>query len=582
MSIFTRGRERIATLERETEELRVINQRLKNVNTEIRSRERVISKLFSQRTAHGSMSSELYNQAFPDANKYSGALPAYRSFWSSSNEQLRRLSRIAAFESPTGAAMIGGLTDVVVGAGLRLQSEPTWDLIVYELQKERLISPAKAAEMLDPEWQRKWRKNVEQRYKLWAKGYGPSYDNERNLHQIDRDCFRYLLLDGEYFIVLRYNYSRKGNPLSVQIIPPENVQGQAGAIAEGHTIENGIEYDASGAAVAYHILNSRTGEIKRIPRFGSRSGRVFVIHNYLKVTENQKRGVPYLSNVIHELTKLGDYEVLEIQAAIVNALFAVWVKPPDDEDGEASIGGGTLKKSDTSPTASVDDPTGEYLAKTQTMDFTHGGVIVDSLPAGHEIESFDTKRPNQGFDNFFQAVKRNLSAAKRQPLSVVDLSFNESYSGARGELLLFWMGVEQLRLNHAWDFSDDIYCMWMWGEVDRGRIEAPGFNYDQFLREAYSNAVWTGNQRPDIDPVKSVTAHILEQKQAYKTGHQITAERGGGDYEENLQVVQGEFDSLSEIHKVEEGSKGVTSPSSRSAEDIVMAALTKVMQDVGS
>jgi capsid protein len=169
---------------------------------------------------------------------------------------------------------------------------------------------------------------------------------------------------------------------------------------------------------------------------------------------------------------------------------------------------------------------------------------LDSLPAGVKPISFDTKRPNAGFDNFFQAVKRNIAAAKGQPLAVVDLAFNNSYSGARGELLMFWMHVDQLTENHGWDFEDDIYEMWTWDEVAKGRVKAPGFDYDELLRKAYCNARWIGNQRPDIDPLKSVTAAILEQKYGYRTGRQICSERGGGDYEENLEIIAGELASV--------------------------------------
>jgi lambda family phage portal protein len=547
MSIFTRGRERrerIAELERQSAELRLANNRF-------RAASRVVDRLLS-RSARGSMTSELYQQMYPDANKYSGALSLYRSFWSSSNDQLRRLSRIAAFESPTGAAMIERMTDVVVGSGLRLQAEPLWDLVVFQLQQQKRISSEQASRMLDPEWQRLWRKNVEQRYRIWAKSLQPSYDNAYNLYQIDRQCFRYLLEDGEYFLVFRYAATGRTNPLTVQIIPAENIRGGETA-ASGNTIENGIEYDPRGAAVAYHIWDAASGGTKRIPRFGPKSSRIFVVHTYLKTRETQRRGIPYLANIVHELTKLGDYEVLEIQAAIVNALFAVWVKPPAEEDGQPTIGAGASRRSSSVAAEDAADPTIEYLAKTEHIDFSHGGVIVDALPAGHELQSFDTKRPNQGFDNFFGAVKKNIAAAKGIPLAVVDLAFNNSYSGARGELLMFWMHVEQLRTNHGWDFEDDVYKMWMWGEIDRGRIEAPGFESDDLLREAYANAQWIGNQRPDIDPEKSVRANVIEQKYGYSTGHKITAERGGGDYEENLQVIGGELKKVAAANAAMKG-----------------------------
>lgn len=539
MGIFSKRRERqqaaadkIARLEQQTEQLQTHIRQVSAANQEVQARERLASKLMD-RAAQGSMTSDLYSQAFPSASKYQGALSMYRSHWHGSNDHLRHVSRLAEFESPTGAAMISRLVDVVVGSGLRLQAEPMWDVISE-------ITPGLPAAN-DKESQRRWRMMVEHRYKLWWKSIAPSYNQEYNGFQLDRQCFRYLLLDGEYFLVLRYGSSRRGSPLSIQVIPPEDVQGGTNP-AQGNQIENGIEYDGKGAAVAYHVLNQQTGMTTRVLRFGQSSGRTVVIHNYLKSNEKQRRGIPYLSSVVHELTKLGDYEVLEIQAAIINALFAVWVKPPADEDGQQVFGAGIQKKGDGITAETGDLATQEYVANTKGLDFGHGGVMIDALPAGHEVQSFDTKRPNKGFNDFFQAVKSNLASSKGQPLSVTDLKFNESYSGARGELLVFWMAVESWRLNHGWDFHDDIYKMWLWGEYDRGRVQAPGFGDDELLRDAYANAQWIGNQRPDIDPMKSVSANVLEQKYGYKTGHQITAERGGGDYQENLETVTEELE----------------------------------------
>jgi len=524
----------VATLEGQTEKLRATNAQLRHQTQEIKARERLAEKLMDK-LPRGSMTSDLYNQEFPAASKYQGALSLYRSHWQGSNDHLRRLSRIAVFESPTAEAMIGGLTDVVVGGGLRLQAEPMWDII-------RADMPGMSA-ATDTEEQRLWRLNVEHRYRLWWKTSAPSYNREYNGFEIDQQAFRYLLQDGEFFVVFRYSSSRRGSPLTLQFIPPEDVQGGI-TPNNGNTIENGIEYNQAGAAVAYHVLNQGTGETKRIPRWSRDRARV--IHMYLKTSEKQRRGVPYLSSVIHELTKIGDYEVLELQAAVINALFAVWVRPPEDMDGEPTIGGGATKKSSGGIDEIGDDPTMDYVARSQKLDFSHGGVILDQLPAGHSVESFDTKRPNQGFDKFLTAVKRNIAASKRLPLAVVDLQFNNSYSGARGELLMFWMSVDKYRQNHGLKFHDMIYQMWMWCEIDRGRIEAPGFEADETLREAYSNSQWIGNQRPDIDPLKSVSANILEQKYAYSTGHKITSERGGGDYQENLTIIKKEFEKLAE------------------------------------
>jgi lambda family phage portal protein len=431
-------------------------------------------------------------------------------------------------------ALVGRLAEVVVGAGLSLRPQPVWDII----DPRGLISS---------DDRNAWMRNVEQRYRLWSRSYAPEYNTRRNLPQLSRAAFDYLLQDGEYFALLRYANTARANPLSIQLIPPENIQG-GHATTEGGECVNGIEYDSYGQAIAYWIMDDKTGQSTRVARFGAKSGRVMMIHNFLSTNEKQHRGVPYLASCLQELVKLGQYEDLELMAAVVNALIAVWVEPPADADGEPVLAGGQRKT--TAEKADLADGTtdaDEYVVQANKNNYERGGLILDALPAGHKVNSFDTKRPNAGFDNFFHAISRNLAASKGQPISAVELNFNQSYSGARGELLMFWMAVERFRQNHGYDFEDDIYQMWFLGEVDRGRISAPLVYQGKDYLLAYTSALWIGNRLPNMDPKNLVEANILEHEKGYKTGDMITSETNGSDYNDNLRTIEGEFERLSKV-----------------------------------
>ena len=476
--------------------------------------------------------SGLTNELYPESEKSIGSMRRYSTTYAGSNDRIRRLSRIALFESPAGAAMIGRLAETVIGQGLRLRLQPYWDIIDPTGRK----SPEDRAAFVH---------NVEQRYRLWSNSYAPEYNTRRNLPQLSRAAFEYLLQDGEYFALLRYSNVTRGNPLTIQLIPPENIQGGE-ATTQGGEVVNGIEYDSYGQEIAYFIRDDKTGKTTRVARFGARSGRVYMIHSFLTTNEKQRRGVPYFANCIEEFAKLGQYEALEIQAAIVNALFAVWVKPPTDMDGQPSIGSGPRKavSAQSEQVAASDPAADEYISRANTLDYSKGGIMLDALPAGHEVQSFDAKRPNVNFGAFYDAVIRNISASRGEPVSAVQLNFNQSYTGARGELLMFWMTVNRFRTNHGWDFEDDIFQAWFAGEIDRRRIDAHGFFDSDELRLAYTNAIWLGNRQPDIDPVKSVTAAIMEQDRGYRTGDEITSERSGGDYSENVKTIAQEFANL--------------------------------------
>jgi lambda family phage portal protein len=387
-----------------------------------------------------------------------------------------------------------------------------------------------------------WMSDTEARFRNWAKGKNVDYLWERNFYQLVRKAFFYLLRDGEYFVLCRYMPTRSSNPLQIQIIPPENIAGGAPIRADS-VVLNGIEYDSGGRAIAYFVRDDRTFLTKRIPKYGPKSGKTFMLHTYLRDNENQRRGIPILARNMTELTKLADYEQLELQAALINALFAVWVEPPADSNGRPTIPKGIMRKNNEATETSI---VSDWKAKVEELGFNQGGIIVDQLPAGHKLTSFDTKRPSAGFGTFCSEVRRNISAANNIPLSIIDLQFNNSYSGARGELLIFWNTVETLRYDHSNDLCNELYMMWLYGEIDAGRISAPGWEIVS-VREAWSNALWIGSTRPDIDPLKSVQAHIKEHDRGYKTGQEIAAERGGGDYDDNLEVIRQEFEILAQI-----------------------------------
>ena len=452
-----------------------------------------------------SLNSELY-----------GSKPYSSDIWSNNTAYARRQCRIAESQSPAAQAMILQFGSMVIGPRLELQAAPVWGLI--------------PGAPIDLEKQQKIVKNIEQRFRLWAKNKKSDYEENNNHYKRSRRNFHSLLLDGEYFEIYRYTQTRKRNPLTVQFIKPENIQRSTSIVSSGNTESEGIEYNSKGIAVAYHVYNPTTSKSTRVLKTGPKSGRTFVIHNKLG---NGRRGVGILAGIITELTKLADFQALEIQAAVINALFAVVVETEIGGDpkplvNKQGISGSTYTDTVDYPSAS------EFEAKLNSTDFAHGGSIVQGMGEGQKLKSFDTKRPTANFEQFFKATLRNLLSAKGMPYDVAMYDPEASYSAIRSNLLIFWNRVMTLRFDHSTDYEDVEYRMWMYGEVDNGNIIAPGWS-DETIQDAWCNAKWTGPQRPDIDPKKSADAAEIEVKNGWKTDSMTTAERGGGDWEENMQ-----------------------------------------------
>ncbi len=509
----------MAALNANRAEMRRMNRQLQKAN--------VTNKMLSLIDSQMKTSRSMHNDLYPSTDR-SGPL-AGAAF--SSNARMRKQSRIALWQSDPAKELVTRFSDLVVGSHLRPESMPAWRVVD---SGNRITTEARS----------EWTKNTESRYLLWGKSQEVDYTKHKNLFQLEQQYITALLRDGEYFEVYRYVNNSRKNPLTIQYICPEDVRTPTGSrVTDGNIEHNGIEYNAKNQPVAYHIYNHNTCKTVRVPRMGSRSGRVFV--NHVKLGD-KLRGIPFLADSVSTITKLGDWSALELQAAIVNALFAVWISPPEEENGQSTIGGGVGKKSDPVQSTNVSN---QFWQDIDTTNYQEGGIVVDQLPAGHSIESFDTKRPNLNFDKFYSAIKRDLAASKGMSLSVLDFNFDASYSSARGELLLVWNTITKMRKNMGWSGNDVRFKMWLWGEVAAGSIAAPGWNESDEMRDAWSNAEWVGSQRPDIDPLRSVKAALEDHNRGYKTGKMIAAERGGGDYDENLVVITEELDRVARANE---------------------------------
>ena len=455
-----------------------------------------------------SMNDELY-----------GSTDGYKSGqWNLPIETLRRQSRIAYWESSEAQSLLNRWVQIVVGKGLTLQASPAWEMI--------------PGAPIDDQARQDRIKTIETRWRIFSRSKKSHYLQESKINELVSMAFFDYLYDGEFFIIFRYQLNGQRNPLTIESIAPESINATTSKPKNGNTIEKGIEYNKKGVAVAYHICNSNTSNSVRVPAKGSRSGRTFVFHKYNKINQRQRRGVPMLTGSITELTDISDSKALEIKAMKMNSLLALWVKPPGDRDGEPVFKGKIGKKTSSQQARESANGPGSN-AELQDANFDKGGVIIDQLPAGHTVESFDTKRPNNQVIEFIGGIIKRFYSSKNMANSVAEYDMKSNYTAARGELIIQWEKVEQLRTDIPADLLDEIYKMWLWGETDGNKISLPGYDNEE-VRDAWSSSLWNGSQKPDVDPLKSANAHLIERDNAWKTNQRITAERGGGDHDENV------------------------------------------------
>lgn len=426
---------------------------------------------------------------------------------------LRSRSRDAERNQPIATGAISTTCMNVVGSGLKLQS-----LVDAEL----LGLTDKEADA--------WQRHTERRWNLWADSKDCDLERTRNFAaSLDAILFQ-RLVNGESFINLPIvPLAGFSNPLRLQLVESDRVGNPSLQIDRADMVA-GVEKDQYGAPVAYWILRGHPGNIRyldssrwqwdRYPAFNPHTGLRNVIH-YYRSRRGETRGVPMLAPVLEPLKTLTRYTQAELMAAVVSAIFTVFVKTP---------GGNGLSNMIPAPGASPVVTYGQDAGQGKGDLQLGNGAIVDLAP-GEEIVIADPKRPNGGFDPFFLAMVRQIGVATGIPFEVLIKHYTASYSAARAALLDAWAFFLSLRGDLIDNVCSIIYAVWMAQEVAQGTIAAPGFFASPMIRAAWLGSQWNGPAMRQIDPLKDVNAAKVRVEEGFTTRAEETAQLTGGDWE---------------------------------------------------
>lgn len=438
---------------------------------------------------------------------------------------LRQRSRDAYMGIPTAAAALKTMRTNVIAGGLIPSPQIDGEYLrITDDELERL------------------QQQITREFSLWADT--PACDAERvdNFYKLQQLAFLSYLMNGDAFVLMPMR-EEPGQPYSLRIriieadrvcspdlfdrLVPCEVNG-----IKVQQIVQGVETDADGVVIAYWICNrhplSNTATIQpgemqwtRVEAFGKETGRRNVLHIMNRERPGQRRGVPILAPVLEAIKQLGRYTDAEVTAAVLSAMFTVAVLKQNPSDGR---------------------PFGEMLPPDMLIDSEDQssielgpGAFVDMAP-GEDIKMIDPKHPNTGYDEFTNAVIRQIGAALEIPPEVLFKQFTASYSAARGALNEFWRTCAMQRDWFKDDFCKPIYDEWFAEAVARGRIKAPGFFADPAIRKTYVACTWSGPARTNLNPVQEVQAAALRVENCFSTAADETAQMTGGDYNKNVRA----------------------------------------------
>jgi lambda family phage portal protein len=425
---------------------------------------------------------------------------------------LRERSRDLCRNAPLAAGAIGTVCMNVVGPGLQLQS---------------MIEPDTLN--MDEDAATEWQTTVEREFRLWCESPECDITRTQNFYGLQNLVFRAALESGDVIALLPMASKSTRIPytLRVQVVEGDRLANPFFRM-NTETFCGGVEMDEQGAPINYHILRKHPGAVDRIgmlvwdkyPAFGTKTKRRNVLHLFDKTRPGQTRGVPYLAPVIETIKQLDRYAEAEVMAAVVAAMFTVFVQTERSEGFQpaTSFGGGG--------SAGASPGSGEETRLAS-------GAVVELNP-GEDIKIANPGRPNQQFDGFVTAMARQIGTALGLPFEVLMKHFTASYSASRAALLDAW---RFFRVRREWlgqQFCQPIYEAFMDEAVSNGRISAPGYFDDPALRQAYLASNWLGDAPMQIDPMKEVAAAEKRLGLNITTLAKETAELNGGVWTDNI------------------------------------------------
>lgn len=388
----------------------------------------------------------------------------------------------------------------------------------------------------DAEWAYDYAKALDSSYRTWALGRGRWSDVERRLTipQIYRVAFRHKLVDGDALAMMQWRPDRcrvgkARYATAVQLIDPDRLSNPQLRFDQ-NLMRGGVELDEDGAAVAYHIRRAHQGDWwsagkslhwDRIER-ETDWGRPVIVHDFESDRAGQHRGgAGILAPVVQRIKMLARYDVAELDAAILNAVFGAWIESPSDPelvegaiDAKSDIGAFQSARMDYNDEADI------HIAGA-------GGNLPVMFP-GDQVKQLEAARPSSNFGMFEKAVLRNVASAAGLSAQQVSNDWSDvNYSSARGALLEFWKTMTRRRDDFAMGFAQPIASCFVEEAHDIDDLPLPA-GAPEFLEfpDAYARAKWIGPGRGWIDPVNEVKGAILGMDSALMDYDDICAEQG--------------------------------------------------------
>jgi lambda family phage portal protein len=405
------------------------------------------------------------------------------------------------------------VTNVVGPDGFRLQAR------VYDRPG---VSDDGANESIEAAWKRYGRKGV------------ADVTGRQTLASFLQTAIKTVATDGDLIIQI-VRGAAAANPFGVafRIIDADRIETRLNRSADGtnNAIRMGVEVNAYGRAVAYHVRNTHPGDLFHTTGAqGMQTLRIpaeDIIHEFISDRPEQVRGIPWAHAAMSRLNSIGAYEEAALVASRTGASqMGFFTTTSGDMTELASSTGDGEQSADGSGDG------GPLYMEAEAGTF-HG------LPAGTDFKPFNPNYPQAMFEPF---IKANLRAACSGLLAAYHSIGNNlegvSFSSIRSGTLEdrdHWMILQSW---FAESVLDRIFDEWLGSALAFGQITGPAGNALPLAKiEKFRPHKWQGRRWEWVDPRADIDADLSAIEAGLKSPQQVAAKLGM-DYEDLLIEIE--------------------------------------------
>jgi lambda family phage portal protein len=334
--------------------------------------------------------------------------------------------------------------------------------------------------------------------------------------------------DGEFLIqIVRGTAAANAYGFALQLLDVDRLATTLNKPAEGgaNAIRMGVEVNAYGRPVAYHLKTNHPGDLYQTTSGirGDHYQRVpaaDIIHEFVADRPEQVRGMPWAHAAMIRLNNLGGYEEAAVIAARVGASKMGFFTTPDGQAEVVSTG--------------TDDGTEQGGL---TMDADPG--VFQSLPEGVQFQPFNPDYPTAMYADFVKANLRGIASGLGVAYHALandleGVSFSSIRSGTLEERDV-WMLIQEW---FAQSFLDRVHAEFMQAALAFGQITLPnGSTLPISKLDKFTPHTWQGRRWEWVDPLKDIEADIAAINAGLKSPQSVAAKLGL-DYEDLLVEIQ--------------------------------------------